>query len=61
MISTELKELLDYLQDDIELRWMDQDGKDYPCEYFAVLNAKTKQDKIIFYRADMESPWEGRN
>lgn len=55
--TTELKELLDIVDRQMDIVWMDEDGVQSPGSYYAEVNQKTGKGKLVFHSVEMEEPW----
>ena len=55
--TTELKELLDLVDRVMDIVWMDEDGNQSPGSYYAEVNQKTGESKLVFHPLELEEPW----
>lgn len=55
--TTALKELLDLVDDELDIVWMNEDGLQSPGSYYAEVNHKTGESKLVFHSVEMEEPW----
>ena len=55
--TTALKELLDLVDDELDIVWMNEDGLQSPGSYYAEVNQKTGESKLVFHPLELEEPW----